>query len=147
MIDYDLNFAIPPTTVFIQHASTLHDIRISTIKQSLSTELFKLLAKASGSFGGSYAQTFLCGRNPKADIFGCWWHIYNGVESFVFMIRDRAVGIATSCVWGGPWFKSRQRSREFLYSKTVQTGSGAHPAFCSVDTGVLFRDLSSSACS
>lgn len=31
----------------------------------LSTDLFKLLAKASGSVGGSYSQTFLCSRNPK----------------------------------------------------------------------------------
>ena len=37
----------------------------------------------------------------------------------------------------GPGFKSRQRQEIFHFSKTVQTRSGAHPAFYSVATGAL----------
>ena len=48
------------------------------------------------------------------------------------------MGTVTVYGVGGPGIEFRQEAREFLFYKSVQTGSGAHPAFCLMATGVLY---------
>jgi hypothetical protein len=43
--------------------------------------------------------------------------------------------LATGWTTGRPRFDPWQRRKDFSYSLCVQTGSGAHPASCTMDTG------------
>jgi hypothetical protein len=46
--------------------------------------------------------------------------------------------LATDGRPGDPRFNPRQRRKDFSSSLCVQTGSGAHPASCTMDTGGPF---------
>ena len=59
------------------------------------------------------------------------WHNFNSPTE-ANMGRDSSVGIANSYGLEGPSIESRQGAR---ISASVQTGPGAHPARCTVDTG------------
>jgi len=56
---------------------------------------------------------------------------FTSVTSWIWS-RDSAVGIATRYGLDGPGIESRGEER---FSAPVQTGSGAHPASCTVGTG------------
>jgi hypothetical protein len=50
------------------------------------------------------------------------------------------VSIVSATVWttGRSWFDPQQRRKDFSSSLCVQTGSGIHPASCTVGTGGPF---------
>ena len=55
---------------------------------------------------------------------------------FRYRSQDSIVGVTISYVVDGPGFESHQG--QDIFSETVQTGSGAHPASCLImGTGVL----------
>jgi hypothetical protein len=55
---------------------------------------------------------------------------------FLYRSRDSIFGIAASYMLDGPGLESHQGQE--IFSETVQTGSGAHPASCLImGTGVL----------
>lgn len=49
---------------------------------------------------------------------------------------DSEICIQSSYGLNGPWIKSPAGTRDFLFSKTIQTDSGAHLASYSISTGV-----------
>jgi hypothetical protein len=51
------------------------------------------------------------------------------------MLREKVTNL------DGLGFESGQEQEIFLFSKTVQTGSWANPASCSVGTGVVSREV------
>ena len=51
---------------------------------------------------------------------------------YSYVDRDSSVGIATGYGLDGPGIESRWEAR---ISAPVQTGPGAHPAFCAIGTG------------
>jgi hypothetical protein len=51
------------------------------------------------------------------------------------------VTVSTGWTTGRSGFDSRQRRKDFSSSLCVQTGSGAHPASCTMGTGVLSPGL------
>ena len=63
---------------------------------------------------------------------------YSSVVSNMYVLtalgRDTVVGIAARDALDGPGIESRWGAR---FSATVQTGSGAHPVFCTMGTGSL----------
>jgi hypothetical protein len=67
-------------------------------------------------------------HSPPPPIFACTFRLMVG--------RDSSVGIATRYGLVGPGIESRWGAR---FSAAVQTGPGAHPASCKMDTGSLSR--------
>ena len=59
-------------------------------------------------------------------------HRYLLQHSYMFRGPGSSVGIATGYGPDGPWIESRWGSR---FSAPVQTGPGAHPAYCTMGLG------------
>jgi len=84
-----------------------------------------------------FTRSQTCERQQKLNInlencAFCWFVLYNNNKTYRMSGPGNSVGIATGYRLDGPGIKSRWRSR---LSAPVQTGPGAHPASCTVDTG------------
>ena len=64
--------------------------------------------------------------------FYCCSVIYFSLPVTVYWGWDSSVGVATSYGLDGPGIESRWEAR---FSTPVQTGPGAHPAFCATNNG------------
>jgi hypothetical protein len=53
---------------------------------------------------------------------------------------SRGTPLSTVSDYGLDWFDPRQKKKEFSSTLCVQTGSGAHPASCTMGTGGPFQE-------
>jgi hypothetical protein len=74
----------------------------------------------------------------KTDV---WWGIWIGAIKIPYIIKlESGSSVSTVSDWntGRSGFDPQQRKGFFSSSLCVETGSEAHPASCTMDTGVLF---------
>jgi hypothetical protein len=76
-----------------------------------------------------------------------WWYAYHSlinpdVDSYeVSRVAQSVLWLVTGWKTGRSRFDPRQRRKDFSSSLCVQTGSGAHPASCTMGTGGPFSGL------
>jgi hypothetical protein len=76
-----------------------------------------------------------------SDIFKAWFEVHFPT----FLVPHTGPGysrcVATHYLLDGPRFRTAIRAVHFLFSVSVQTDPGAHPAFSTMGTGSLSRGL------